>query len=80
MKVLWCRILALKKGVADNTIYFTSTGLPKYVKTNFRHAVWEQEETDQDTINVMFHWNKDKKKGLLALINPKILLKDFVMI
>ena len=39
MKVLWCRILALKKGVADITIYFTSTGIPKYVKTNFRLAV-----------------------------------------
>ena len=57
--------------MADNTIYFTSTGLPKYVKTNFRHAVWEQEETDQDTINVMFHWNNDKKKDLLALIQSQ---------
>ena len=32
---------------------------------------WEQEETDQDTINVIFHWNKDKQKDLLALIKSQ---------
>ena len=71
LKILWCRILSVKRGQIYSSIMFTTAGLPNYVKTNLRQIIWEKSTTDQDEINAMFHWSNDKKNEILNLIHSK---------
>ena len=71
VKVLWCRIFAVKRGEVKNNIMFTSSGMPKHVRRNLHHFVWGYPRDDQEQIDEFFSWNRTTKEDLMCLINSK---------
>ena len=63
VKVLWCRIFAVKRGEVKSNIMFTSSGMPKHVRRNLHHFVWGYPRDDQEQIDEFFSWSCTIERG-----------------